>query len=93
MSETKKQEVESVKTVKGKIKWFGDPNNPLPIIWVRMGKALRYMCTGMIVLVSGSPIFTASQSTVWTFWLGAGILISGGIELMVGIEPTVITKN
>lgn len=86
--ENKEQEVETTKVVEGKVKWFGNPNNPVPIVMARLGKALRYICTGMIVLVSSAPGFTPEQSTMWSFWLSAGILISGALELLVGVEPS-----
>ena len=87
--EVKKQEVESTEVIKGSIKWFGNPNNPVPIAMARVGKALRYACTGMITLVAGAPsrIISAEDATVWCWYLGVAIILSGVLELLVGVEP------
>ncbi len=86
--EVTKQEVETTKEIKGKVKWFGNPNNPMPVVWVRIAKAIRYVCTGMIALTATAPSFTPEQSSSWAFWLAVTILASGGIELLVGVEPS-----
>lgn len=92
--EIKKQEVETTEVIKGKIKWFGKPSNPIPLKMARIGKAMRYTCTGMIALVNTAPshIISAEYATTWSWFLSVAILISGGLELLVGVEPTTVKK-
>lgn len=88
--EVKKQEVETTEIIKGKVKWFGNPNNPVPIQMARIGKAARYIFTGMIALVNTAPsgIISAESTTTVSWFLSVAILISGGLELAVGVEET-----
>lgn len=87
--EVEKHEVETTEVVKGKVKLFGNPNNPVPVVMARIGKALRYILTGMIVSVSSAPskILSAEEATAWAWYFGIAILISGGLEIIIGVEP------
>lgn len=76
--------IEKKGTAKFNFNQFG---NPAPAKWKRIGAAIRYTLTGMITMVAGSDLFTGYQSKVICFGLGALILISGGIEVFMGVEP------
>lgn len=66
---------------------FNQIGNPAPAKWKRIGAAIRYTLTGMITMVAGSDLFTGYQSKVICFGLGLCILISGGVEVFMGVEP------
>lgn len=66
---------------------FNQVGNPTPAKWKRIGAAIRYTLTGMITMVAGSDLFTGYQSKWICFILGLCILISGGVEVFMGVEP------
>jgi hypothetical protein len=85
-----KIEIETTKQIKGKVKWFGNPMNPVPAVLKNSLVAIRYGCTGLIVAFSGAPreVLTAQQSTVFAFWLGIIIILTGMLQLCIGVEPS-----
>lgn len=88
--EPEKIEVNTTEQITGKVKWFGDPRNPVPTILKNVLVAIRYGCTLGIVACSGAPeqVMTASQATVYAFWLGIIIIGTGMLQLCIGVEPT-----
>lgn len=80
-------QVDTTKVTKGAIKYFGSPSLPTPTILARVTKALRYFCTSLIVMINSASIFDAQDATIYSFWIGAFILVLGGIDIIVGVEP------
>lgn len=88
MAETnEKIQVDTTKVTKGTIKYFASPSLPTPTILARVTKALRYFCTSLIIMINSASIFEASEATVYSFWIGAFILLLGGVDIVVGVEP------
>jgi len=82
------EEVQATKVVTGKIRFGLDQiNNPAPDRWMRISKGLKYFFTGAIVIVSGTPWLTATQSNVTNFCIAIAILILGAIDTGMGVAP------
>lgn len=85
-------EIEKSVEQKGTVKFNLDQTgNPTPAKWKRVSTALRYSFVGMITMISGSDLFNGYQSKIISFTLGVCILITGAIDLFMGVEPP--TKN
>jgi hypothetical protein len=80
-------EVDTTKLVKGKVKIFGNINNPTPTILARSTKALRYFSVFLIGTVSGSDYFSGEQSKAICFGLSVFIGFLGAVDVFVGVEP------
>lgn len=94
MEEKKDQiQVDTTKLKTGRLKFFGNVFLPTPTILKRIDQAIRYFCTGMIVIVSTSTLFNAHQSTVLSFWLACIALFTGCIDIIVGVAPNIENKN
>lgn len=82
------------KHIVGKIRYFGKGiGNPTPTLLARVTKALRYFCTGLITMVSGSDLFTGGQAKLISFVLGLVILGLGGVDMFVGVEQQPAEKK
>lgn len=93
-SSTEPVQVETTKVSTGTIR-FGSKGfgNPTPTLLARITKALRYFCVGLITMISGTDIFSGVQAKLICFCLGAFILLLGGIDMAVGVEPEKLEKT
>ena len=88
MEEAKTTEVDTTIQSKGSIVTGSKAFNlPTPTILSNWTKGIKWTCTGLIVSVNGSTLFTAHQASIASFILGIIILICGGIEMSVGVDP------
>lgn len=92
MTETEK--IEKPIEVPGKINFgLGQLNNPTPLRIIKVSKFIRYVGVGGITLVTASSgsIFNQHTALIICFCLSVGILLTGGIEAMYGVDNE--TKN
>lgn len=84
-----KIEVDTTKQIKGKLKWFGNPMNPIPSLLKNILVGIRYGLTGCSVAISGAPkkVISAEDATVFVWWMGIAIIATGVLQLCVGIKP------
>lgn len=86
--ETKPVQVDTTKVTTGTVRVMGKGwRNPTPTLLARVTKGMRYFAVGLITMVSGSDLFTGGQAKIVNFCLGVFILLLGGIDLAVGVEP------
>jgi len=86
--ETEPVQVDTTKistgTIRVGVKGIG---NPTPTILARATKALRYFAVSLITMVSATDIFDGGQAKVISFCLGAFVLATGAIDILIGVEP------
>lgn len=89
MADEQKEEVQvdTTKLATGKITVFGKMSNPTPTILARATKALRYFSVSLITMVSATDLFTGGQAKIISFCLGVFILMLGGVDIVIGVEP------
>lgn len=85
--ETQAENIEVQKPVTEKGIVTFSVRNPPPAKLALVLKALRYFCTSLIALLSGSTVFTGNQTKYINFILSVFILFTGAIEIAVGVQP------
>lgn len=80
-------QVDTTAVTKGKVTFFGNVKNPTPTILARVTKALRYFAVSLITMVSATDLFTGGQAKIISFCLGVFILLLGGVDIVIGVEP------
>jgi hypothetical protein len=60
---------------------------PAPAKLKRWLAAIRYFLVTMITMVGGTDFFSGAQSKAIVFFMGVGILLTGAIEIGVGVKP------
>ncbi len=82
-------QVDTTKSQKGTVKFFGNPKLKTPTILARVTKALRYFSVGIITMVSATDLFSGGEAKIINFGLGVFILLLGSVDMFVGVEPEV----
>ncbi len=83
---TDEVQVETTTIQKGKVT-IGFNRNPTPTILARATKALRYFSVSLITMVSATDLFSGGQAKIISFSLGVFILLLGGVDIVIGVEP------
>ena len=86
--QTDEVQIDTTAISKGKITVFGNVSNPTPTILARATKALRYFSVSLITMVSATDLFSGGQAKIISFCLGVFILLLGGVDIVIGVEPT-----
>lgn len=84
---TDEVQVDTTKITTGKVTFFGPINNPTPTLLARVTKALRYFAVSLITMVSATDLFSGGQAKIVSFCLGVFILLLGGVDIVIGVEP------
>lgn len=74
--------------MEGNIKFnLNQINNPTPEKWKRISNAARYFFVSLITMVSATDLFSTKESKIICFVLGVLVLMSGAIDVFLGVEP------
>lgn len=84
-------EVDTTKQSKGKIVFSA--NFPTPTLLARITKALRYFAVSLITMVSATDLFDGGQAKIISFCLGVFILLTGAVDIMIGVKPDDKNEN
>lgn len=86
-TEPEEIQVDTTTVTKGKVTVFGKMSNPTPTLLAKITKALRYFSVSLITMVAATDLFSGGQAKIISFCLGAFILLLGGIDIVIGVEP------